>query len=154
MFLSVVRRTVLVVVAVVVLVALAACSGSSGSPGASGAPTISDAWARPGAAGAQSAAYMTITGAGQDDALVSVSSVGAMTVELHETTTDAEGMMGMHPIERLDVPGDGSVTLGPGSFHVMLMGLSEELAVGDTLELELVFEKAGTVAVDAEIRQD
>lgn len=150
---NVVRRTVLVVVAVVSLVALAACSGSSGSPG-SGAPTISEAWARPGAAGAQSAAYMTITGAGQDDALVSVSSVGAMTVELHETTTDAEGMMGMHPIERLDVPGDGSVSLEPGSFHVMLMGLSEELAVGDTLELELVFEKAGTVAVDAEIRQD
>jgi copper(I)-binding protein len=144
---SVVRRSVLVVI----LVALAACSSA---PGSSGVPTISDAWARPGAAGAQSAAYMTITGAGQDDALVSVSSTGAATVELHESTTDAAGMMGMHPIERLDVPGDGSVRLEPGSFHVMLMGLSDELAVGDILELELVFEKAGTVAVDAEIRQD
>ncbi len=97
---------------------------------------------------------MTITGAGQDDALISVSSVGAATVELHEATTDAEGMMGMRPIERLDVPGDGVVTLAPGGFHVMLMGLSAELAVGDTLALELVFENAGTIAVDAEIRQD
>jgi hypothetical protein len=144
---SVVRRSVVVVF----VVALAACSGS---PGSSAVPTISNAWARPGAAGAQSAAYMTITGAGQDDALISVASAAAATVELHESTTDAEGMMGMHPIERLDVPGNGAVTLEPGGFHVMLMGLSAELAVGDTLALELVFEKAGTVAVEAEIRQD
>lgn len=136
---------------VVLLVVLAACSGAPASPAL---PTISDAWARPGAAGAQSAAYMTITGAGQDDALISVSSAGAATAELHEATTDAEGMMGMRPIERLDVPGAGAVTLKPGGFHVMLMGLSAELAVGDTLALKLVFEKAGTVAVEAEIRQD
>jgi len=35
----------------------------------------------------------------------------------------------------------------------MVMGVQSELAVGGTLELDLVFEHAGKVVVVAEIRQ-
>ena len=35
----------------------------------------------------------------------------------------------------------------------MIMGLKSELAVGGTIELDLVFEHAGKVVVQAEIRQ-
>ena len=133
------------------LVAIAAvgCSGT-GSAG----PTIEGAWARPGAAGADSAAYFTITAAaGQPDALLSASSPDATTIDLHESTTDAAGMMGMHPIDRLDIKAGATVELKPGGYHMMVMGLTRELAVGGTIELDLVFEHAGRIVVQAEIRQ-
>jgi periplasmic copper chaperone A len=126
---------------------MAACSGP-------GAAQVADAWARPGAAGAESAAYLTITApSGQADALLSASSPAANMVQLHEVSTDAEGMTGMHHIDRLDIPAGQTVRLEPGGYHLMLMGLTGELEVGGTLELTLVFERAGSVVVQAEIRQ-
>lgn len=134
---------------------LAACSGSGGAPTSGSAPTIDQAWVRPAPAGAETAAYFTITGAvGQADALLSASSPGGTMVELHEVSTDTTGMTGMHPIARLDIPAGGTVRLEPGGFHLMITGLTSELAVGGTLELDLVFEHAGTVKVQAEIRKD
>ena len=143
-------RSVFALMAIVVGAAalLAACSGSVAKP------QISDAWARPAAGSAESAAYFTITGpAGQDDALLSASSPAARMVELHEVSTDAQGMTGMHHIDRLDIPAGETVRLEPGGYHLMLMGLTGELEVGGTLELTLVFERAGSVVVQAEIRK-
>lgn len=138
---------------VVAAIALVACSGPS-APAGPVAPTIEGAWARPAAAGAESAAYLTITAApGQADALMSVSSPDAATVELHEATSDASGMMGMQPIEHLYIHAGETIELKPGGFHMMVMGLTRELSVGGTLELDLVFEHAGKVVVQAEIRQ-
>jgi copper(I)-binding protein len=126
---------------------IAACSGP-------GAPQVAEAWARPGAAGAESAAYLTITApGGQADALLSASSPAANMVQLHEVSTDAQGMTGMQHIDRLDIPAGETVRLEPGGYHLMLMGLTAELAVGGTIELTLVFERAGNVVVEAEIRQ-
>jgi copper(I)-binding protein len=62
-------------------------------------------------------------------------------------------MMGMHPVPRLDIPAGGSVQLKPGSFHLMLIGLTGDLVVDKTIQLDLVFEHAGKVVVTAEIRQ-
>jgi copper(I)-binding protein len=154
-------RYILITAWLAVAIALIACSGSSASAPASSevasAPTsltIEGAWARPAVAGAESAAYFTITGApDQPDSLLEASSPDAMSVELHEVTADASGMMGMHPIDRLDIPAGGTIELKPGSYHLMVMGLTKELAVGGTLELELVFADAGTIVVQAEIKQ-
>ena len=77
----------------------------------------------------------------------------AAKVELHEVSTDATGMTGMQPIDHLDIHADETVQLKPGSFHLMVMGLTKELTVGDTIELELVFENAGKITVKAEVRQ-
>lgn len=132
-------------------VVLAACS-SAGSSGA--AITIGEPWARAAAAGGQSAAYFTMTnGSSTADALLSASSPAATKVEVHETTVDGSGMSAMHPVERVDIPAGESVVLKPGSYHVMLMGLSSELTVGGKIQLDLVFEHAGKVVVQAEIRQ-
>lgn len=136
----------------VAALAIAGC-GSAATPSAATA-SIGDPWARPAAAGGQSAAYFTITNtSGTADALLSATSAAAAKVELHETTTDGAGMMGMHPVPRLDIPAGGSVQLKPGSFHLMLMGLTGDLVVGKTIQLDLVFEHAGKVVVTAEIRQ-
>jgi copper(I)-binding protein len=140
------------VLAALALVALVAAVGACSSSAAT--PTIAQAWARPAPAGGNTAAYFTITAASsQADALLSASSPAADMVQVHEVSTDASGMTGMHPIDRLDVPAGTSVTLNPGGFHVMMMGVKSELAVGETIELDLMFEHAGKVVVQAEIKQ-
>jgi periplasmic copper chaperone A len=116
--------------------------------------TVSGAWVRSvAAAGQPTAAYLVISnGSGQPDTLVSASSPDAATVELHETTTDSSGMTGMQHIDKLAIPAEGEVALQPGGHHLMIMGLSRPLTAGGRLELDLVFEKAGKVAVMAEVR--
>jgi copper(I)-binding protein len=153
---------------IVVGVLVAACSGASGG---SGGIKVSDAWSRPSAmvAGA-GAAYMIIENTGSvADALVGGSSPVAATVEVHETYAVEEmppasgmpaesqgmggsGMMGMRRIDTLDVPAGGTVELKPGGYHIMLIGLTRELVVGERIEITLTFEEAGDIKVTAEVR--
>jgi copper(I)-binding protein len=97
--------------------------------------------------------YLVITGGPTADALLTVTSPAAGSVEIHETTTDASGMTGMHPIPRLEIPAGATVELKPGGYHLMLMQVVEgTLEVGKSVTLELTFEHAGTVVVQAEVR--
>jgi copper(I)-binding protein len=41
----------------------------------------------------------------------------------------------------------------PGSFHVMLFGLTRDLKAGDMVDFTLQFEKAGSVPIKAQVRQ-
>jgi copper(I)-binding protein len=101
------------------------------------------------------AAYMVIHNEGaSEDRLISASSDAAATIELHETK-EVDGMMQMAPVEGgILVPADGMVELKPGGLHVMFIGLTRELNVGDEVEITLTFEKAGTMNVTAEVREE
>jgi hypothetical protein len=117
---------------------------------------VTGAWVRPPTApGSPAAAYFTITNeAGETDALVGVSSSVAESIDIHETTMDSGGMTGMHPVERLEIPAGGSVTLEPGGYHLMLMGIPDgALIAGTTIVLDLEFERAGTIPVEVEVPQ-
>ena len=163
--------------AAIALVALlvAACSGAAGGI------KITDPWARtsPMVAGA-GAAYMVIENTGSTaDALVGGSSDVAAAVEVHETVAmesaapmESAGMgmespaasdggmapggsmMGMQKMDRLEIPAGGSVELKPGSYHIMLIGLTRELKAGEKIDITLKFEKAGDVKVTAEVREN
>ena len=63
------------------------------------------------------------------------------------------GMLGMRPVDRVEIPAGGKLELKPGSYHIMLIGLNQELKVGDKIEITLKLEKAGDVKVTAEVRQ-
>lgn len=145
------RRALALVVVGAFLATLGACSSGGG---AGSSVTVSDAWVRvPKNAMGPTGAYMTIANAGSaDDALLSASSPVAGSVEIHQTTTDASGMTGMSPVDQVPVPAGKSASLAPGGFHMMLMNLNRTLAAGDTVELDLTFQKAGRVTVQAEVR--
>ena len=67
--------------------------------------------------------------------------------------TDAmSGMMSMQEVAAIEVPAGGEVALEPGGYHVMLLDLAAPLADGETVELTLEFEQAGTVTATAEVR--
>jgi copper(I)-binding protein len=141
-------RLVRLVAILSIAVSLVACAGSPGLL------KVSDAWVRAVAdVGQPSAAYLVIAnGTGAADALLSVSTPAAGMAGLHETMTSG-GMTSMTEIPRIDVPAGSTVQLAPGGRHVMLMQLSAPLVAGAKVELDLVFEHAGRVVVQAEVRQ-
>ena len=136
-------------------VLVAACSPGGGSTASGGAiVTVSGAWARAAAKGATTAAYLQIVnGRLSDDVLVGVSTDAAERASLHETTTDNSGMTGMQPMEDgITVPAGKTVMLEPGGYHIMLEGLTADLAAGSQIRLVLTFEQGGPLNVTAEVR--
>jgi copper(I)-binding protein len=98
------------------------------------------------------AVYATIANTGKTaDALVGASSDAAERTELHRTV-DEGGVMKMRPQTRIEVPAGGAIEMKPGSYHVMLMGLTRDLVPGQKVAVTLTFEKAGRVVVEAPIR--
>ena len=90
----------------------------------SGDLTISDAhsYATPAKAGA---AYMTITNAGDTADRLTGAQVDFADAQLHESKTDAEGVMRMeHLMNGIAIPAGETVTLARGGLHVMMMGLT------------------------------
>jgi periplasmic copper chaperone A len=67
---------------------------------------------------------------------------------------DGFAMMGMREIERLEVPAGATVRLVPGSYHLMLLDLAEDLVPGTEFDLTLEFAEAGEVTVTVEVRED
>jgi periplasmic copper chaperone A len=115
---------------------------------------IEKPWARATPAGAKTgAAYMTIDNkANVADRLTGVSSDVAKTLQIHEMKV-VNGVMKMREISGgLPVPAGNSVTLKPGGYHVMLIGLNKPLKAGEKIALTLVFEKAGKVSVEVPVQ--
>ena len=100
---------------------------------------------RPGAP--TGAIFMVIQNTGDTaDRLVGAASPVAKRVELH-THIEDNGIMRMREIEGgIQVPAGGSHVLQRGGDHVMLMGLTETLEDGMTIEVTLTFEAAGDIS--------
>ena len=108
---------------------------------------IAHPWARASAGAAKTgAAYLTITDQGPPDRLTGVSTPIAGTAELHESMQEM-GMMKMRPVPGIALDTGKSVTLAPGGYHVMLMGLKAPLKAGETFPLTLTFEHAAALTV-------
>lgn len=106
-----------------------------------------------GMGGAMGAMYMTIRNpTATPDRLIKAQSDVAKVVELHNVAMK-DGVMSMYPVEAIEVPANSEAVLKPGSFHVMLIGLTRDLVVGETMTVTLTFEAAGDVTVQAPIRE-
>lgn len=101
-------------------------------------------WSRAAGAGRVGAGFITLRNSGAADRLVAARAGIARTVELH-THLHENGVMRMRPVEAIDLPANGTVTLEPGGLHIMLIDLQQPLNRGDTVPITLVFEKAGEV---------
>ncbi|MBK1703394.1 copper chaperone PCu(A)C [Halochromatium glycolicum] len=87
-----------------------------------------------------SAAFMHLTNtSNRDRALVIGETDAAEVVELH-THKMEDGMMRMRQLEQIELPAGETVKLQPGGLHVMLIGLTEDLRAGDSIELHLGFD--------------
>lgn len=93
-------------------------------------------------------AFVTITNQGSvDDRLISATAPVGSEVQIHEMA-HANGVMTMRPLaDGLPIPAGSVVDLAPGGYHLMLMGLTEPLVQGETLDITLRFEQAGDVTL-------
>ena len=143
---------------------LFACTTGEASP-----ITVQDAWARPAIMddgadsdgnddmemdtdGPISAAFMVIRNhTDTPDRLLSAESTAASVLEIHLTEVK-DSVMTMRPVEGgLEIPANGQVELKPGSYHIMLIDVQQDLKVGDKIPITLIFENAGEIRVEAEV---
>ena len=95
------------------------------------------------------AGYMGISNEGDHvDRLIGVEVAFAAQAVLHTTEISADGVARMRHVEALEIPAKDVVVLEPGGYHIMLMGLTRPLAVGDMLPATLIFEQGGRVDIE------
>jgi periplasmic copper chaperone A len=111
---------------------------------------IEQPWARSTPKGASTGAgYLTVTSAATaPDRLTCASTDAATKCEIHSMTMEG-GVMKMRPVEGgVEIKPGETVTLKPGSLHMMFVDLKHPLEPGKTVEVTLQFAKAGTVKVE------
>ncbi|MBS7811263.1 copper chaperone PCu(A)C [Roseococcus pinisoli] len=114
--------------------------------------SLENGWTRAAGQGRQGAGFVTIRNTGTEpDRLVAASSPAASRVELHTSLREGD-VMRMRPVETIEIPAGGSVALAPGGFHMMLLGLTRSLEVGQVIPLSLRFERAGQVTVNLTVQ--
>jgi periplasmic copper chaperone A len=109
---------------------------------------IGHPWTRPSSAKI-AGGFLTITNKGpQAERFIGGSLEAAEKIELHETTMEGN-VAKMRPVAGgIEIKPGETVELKPGSFHVMFVGLNRPLKSGERIKGTLIFEKAGTVAVE------
>lgn len=129
-----------------------ACGGAKGPD-----IQVTGPWARQSPmAATNGAAYMIIENRGhEDDALIGADADVSDVVEIHEMVIDENNVMHMKPVagQRLVIPARGKVALKPGGYHIMFIGLKNQLKEGDVIDLTLKFEKSGEMKVQAPVKK-
>jgi copper(I)-binding protein len=115
---------------------------------------IDSPWARASAPGAPSAGFLTLHNKGDmDDTLMKVTGDFAKKLEIHKSFKDGGVMRMVEQKNGVVIPPNGMVTLAPGGYHLMFMGLKKNFAVGEVYSVVLTFEHAGEVTVELEVKE-
>jgi hypothetical protein len=122
---------------------------------AQGQIDVSAAWVRATVHGQTAAgAYMRVSSS-RLASLVGAETPVAASVELHEMKMDGN-VMRMRAVASLEIPPGKTVTLSPGGYHMMLLGLKRPLNKGDSvpirLKVELGDKSIRTIQIIAEVR--
>jgi periplasmic copper chaperone A len=120
---------------------------------------LSNAWSRP--AVDTGVVYVTIANRGTvADRLDGARTPVARALEVHRSiSSDATmngmkmtGVMSMERVSAVTIPARGSVTFSPGSYHLMAIGLRNDLHPNERFTVQLHFAKAGWKTVRAFVR--
>ncbi len=137
--------------ALALAIALGACRSQPAGP----AIRVEDPWIRPALSGNTTAAYMVIhNDGGEADRMLSARMESAAAVEIHETVREGDLVRMVPRTQGLEIPPGAATALAPGGTHLMLKDLSADLTTGDTVPMTLTFEKAGTIVIDAAVKQE
>ncbi len=104
--------------------------------------------------GAKSAAgYMIITN--HDDKALNLLQVSTALgrAMLHETTTTDSGVVKMEHLVKVHIPAGDELIMQPGSIHIMIMGLSRALVVGEKIPATLKFSDDLEMDIEFTVRE-
>lgn len=102
-------------------------------------------------AGGNGAGFVTIHSTGPADVLLAFSTPACERPELH-THIHEDGIMKMRQVPSIEVPAGGNAVLQPGGLHLMCIGLTAKLAMGDLVPVTLEFQNAGKVEVNLPVK--
>lgn len=123
-----------------------ACSVASGI-------TVSSPWARPAMQGDNGAVYFLLQNHSADgDELTGVSSNIAEAAELHESRMEGD-VMQMRQVMSLPIQSKESIEFGPGSYHVMLVGLKQDIRANDEIQVTLHFQDHEDIVVTVPVQE-
>ncbi|MFT6916948.1 MAG: copper(I)-binding protein [Motiliproteus sp.] len=99
------------------------------------------------------AAFLTL----HNSAITPVSLIAARTpaansAELHNHV-EQDGVLRMRQVPEIKIPAQGSISLQPGGYHVMLMGLKAPLKAGSEMPLMLEFSSGQSTEFSLPIRK-
>lgn len=137
---------------------LAACSGGNEPVQTSNCNgegiQVVDAWAKPAKQGQPvSAAYLTLcNGDASDHAIVSASFNGAGALEIHESSMQ-DGVMSMKKLDQLVLPAGEETKMAPGGYHLMLIGVNEDITTGKKPSMTFTFADGETRTIEFDVRE-
>lgn len=112
---------------------------------------VHQAWVRPTAQGENAAVYFTIHNHTADaDELVGASSPVADVIEIHESKLEND-IMQMSKVASLPLGPDQEVIFKPGSYHLMMINIKQELVLGQHIGLILHFKTHEDIVVEVHI---
>lgn len=117
--------------------------------------TLTHPWARATPPGISiGGGFLTIhNGDTEDERLLGGRATFAKDIQIHETKQEGDVMKMQHLPDGLLIPAGESVSLQPGSYHLMFMGLESPLVDGDRQRVTLIFENAGEMEVEFAIEK-
>jgi copper(I)-binding protein len=134
------------VILLAVFLLLHACSAATGIQ-------IGNPWARPALQDGNGAVYFLLqNNSAAGDELTGVSSDAARAVEIHESKMEGD-VMQMRQVPSVPIGGKDSIEFGPGGYHVMLIGLNQELKVGDEIQVTLQFKNHEDILVAVPVQE-
>ena len=101
--------------------------------------TVNEPWVRATVPQQKATGLFASVTAAKGGKLVAASSPVADVVEIHEMAMEGN-VMKMRAVAGLELPPGKAVELKPGGYHVMLMGLKQQVKEGETVSVTLVVE--------------
>ncbi len=87
----------------------------------------------------------------REDFLNGVTATVGTSAELHKTTIDENGTATMRKVRQLTIKPGNHLVLNPKGHHIMILGLTKALKVGDIFEVTLDFNSAQDVTVPVKV---
>lgn len=125
---------------------LSACNAATGIQ-------VSNAWARTASKDGNGAVYFLLQNhSAAADELLGASSDSAVSVEIHESRMEGD-VMKMQQLMSVPLAGKASIEFAPGGYHVMLIGLKQDLEIGGQIELTLHFKDHQDITVSVPVQE-
>ena len=136
----------------VIGILLSACGGGSSSSPSTGLPTTvaSDVHAlaptvTPEGIHTADLALALHNAGTTRDRLLGVSCTCSTSAEIHSASTAGDA----GPVDSIPLPADQAVFFGPGGPHIVLVGITEPLQVGEAVTVSFTFETAAPTTAEA-----
>ena len=84
--------------------------------------------------------------------LVAVETDVSEHAEIHEHK-HVDGMMQMGQVDQIQINAKSTTELAPGGYHIMLIGLKNDLALGQRVDIKLLFKDGSAITIQPEVKK-